>query len=200
MYAGCRRCSGSPSKSGPQVGPASSSVCLFVGVCMSAARSCLVWCLRLSGGAAQREPPALRSLGRRLLFILSDASVSTHPHTPSWYLQRDDLPSPFHYSSVAQYIGWASKIRRLLTWKHRTADRLIGFLIIRQAAASCFSPHFRGRTHRSSSSDDGPTRRRTVFELRSSCRLRLQRHQRHLRTIRRGLSSLPQLMVRMPAS
>ena len=83
MYAGCRRCSGSPSKSGPQVGPASSSVCLFVGVCMSAARSCLVWCLRLSGGAAQREPPALRSLGRRLLFILSDASVSTHPHTPS---------------------------------------------------------------------------------------------------------------------
>ena len=62
-------------------------------------------CLWLSGGAAQREPPALRSLGRRLLFILSDASVSTHPHTPSvanprWLDGDEDGPHVNHSSAL----------------------------------------------------------------------------------------------------
>ena len=149
----------------PQVGPASSSVCLFVGVCMSAARLCvacvsLAFWWRGSKGAARLEKP-----WEKTLVLSRDASVSTHPHTPSWYLQRDDSPSPFHYSSAAQYIGWASKFRRLLIWKHRTATLLIGFRTFRQAAESCFSPHFRERTHQSSSSDDGSTRPRTVSEL-----------------------------------
>ena len=85
--------------------------------------------------------------------------TATHPHTPSWYLQRDDSPSPFHYSSVAQYmyIRWASKNRSGICFPRfndffRECQHALCFVADRQPACSASSLGENFHTHLSSSS------------------------------------------------